>query len=87
LTDFSFVIDISYSRCSACADENDGLVESESSVNTHSNEAPLNIQLDEFYNYTCKMCEPETATFSSFFLLTKHYRCVKVQSDISHSPF
>ncbi|XP_021931003.1 zinc finger protein 154-like isoform X2 [Zootermopsis nevadensis] len=55
-------------------DENDCVGESEITVNAHSNEAALNTQLDEFYNYSCRICEPGISVFSSFFLLTKHYR-------------
>jgi hypothetical protein len=43
--------------------------------------------LDDFYNYSCRICEPGTATFSSFFLLTKHYRCVKYSKALLIVPF
>lgn len=65
------------SSCSVPSEKNDGWEESENKVHTLSNELPLNIQLAKFYKYNCKICQPETVTYSSFFLLRKHYRCAE----------
>jgi hypothetical protein len=63
--------------CSLSAQRDIGWEELENDANIRSNEVPLNIQLARFYNYSCTICDHETATFSSFFLLCKHYRCVE----------
>jgi len=76
VADFIFLIHFSDSGCSMPSERRNDSEESESNVHTHPSDLSMYSRLSRFYNYSCKICEPETATFSSFFLLCKHYRCV-----------
>ncbi|XP_069704130.1 zinc finger protein 774-like [Periplaneta americana] len=61
------------SGCNVSEDENENWEQSAISVHEKTS-LPLNTQLAAFYKYNCTLCEPETVSFSSFFLLCKHCR-------------